>query len=50
MDEAILVETAGGELEGMRTVRLRMPARAEYVALARLALTGLADILTLPDE
>ena len=34
----------------MRTVRLRVPARAEYIALARLALSGLADIITLPDE
>ncbi|HEU5214605.1 MAG TPA: ATP-binding protein [Gaiellaceae bacterium] len=50
MGEATLVEAAGEELEGMRTVRLRVPARPEYVALARLALTGLADILTLPDE
>jgi serine/threonine-protein kinase RsbW len=50
MDEAILVETAGEELEGMRTVRLRIPARAEYVALARLALSGLAEVASLPDE
>jgi serine/threonine-protein kinase RsbW len=50
MDEAILVEAAGEELEGMRTVRLRIPARAEYVALARLALSGLADIAALPEE
>jgi serine/threonine-protein kinase RsbW len=50
MDEAILVETAGEVLEGMRTVRLRIPARAEYVALARLALSGLADIAELPEE
>lgn len=49
MGEATLVETAGEELEGMRTVRLRVPARAEYVALARLALTGLAGIVTLPE-
>lgn len=48
--EATLVETAGEEREGMRTVRLRVPARAEYVALARLALSGLADIITLPEE
>jgi serine/threonine-protein kinase RsbW len=34
----------------MRTVRLRIPARAEYVALARLALAGLAEIASLPDE
>jgi len=50
MDEAILVETASEEREGMRTVRLRIPARAEYVALARLALSGLADIAALPEE
>jgi serine/threonine-protein kinase RsbW len=48
--EATLVETAGEEREGMRTVRLRIPARAEYVALARLALTGLADIVSLSEE
>ena len=50
MDEATLVETAGEQLEGMRTVRLRVPARAEYIALARLALSGLADIATLSEE
>jgi serine/threonine-protein kinase RsbW len=50
MDETALIETAGEELEGIRTVRLRVPARAEYIALARLALSGLADILALPDE
>jgi len=50
MGEATLVETADEEREGMRTVRLRIPARAEYVALARLALSGLADIAGLPEE
>jgi serine/threonine-protein kinase RsbW len=50
MGEATLVEAAGEELEGMRSVRLRVPARAEYIALARLALSGLADILALPEE
>jgi serine/threonine-protein kinase RsbW len=50
MGEAILVETADEKLEGMRTVRLRIPARAEYVALARLALSGLADIAALSEE
>jgi serine/threonine-protein kinase RsbW len=50
MDEATLVENAGEALEGMRTIRLRVPARAEYVALARLALSGIADIIALPDE
>ncbi|HEY5694903.1 MAG TPA: ATP-binding protein [Gaiellaceae bacterium] len=50
MDEAVLMETPGEEREGMRTVRLRVPARAEYIALARLALSGLADIVALPEE
>ena len=50
MDGTALVEAANEELEGMRTVRLRIPARAEYIALARLALSGLADIVGLSDE
>jgi serine/threonine-protein kinase RsbW len=50
MGGATLVETAGEQLEGMRTVRLRVPARAEYIALARLALSGLADIVALPED
>jgi len=50
MGEAAVIEAAGAELEGIRTVRLRIPARAEYIALARLALSGLADIVSLPDE
>ena len=50
MDDAALVETASEELEGMRTIRLRVPARAEYIALARLALSGLANIVGLPEE
>ncbi len=50
MDEATSVETVGETLEGMRTIRLRVPARAEYIALARLALSGIADIVALPDE
>ena len=48
--EATLVGTVSEHAEGMRTVRLRVPARAEYVALARLALSGLADIVEVPDE
>src|SRR3954452_19667997 len=50
MGEAALMETGGETLEGMRSVRLRVPARAEYIALARLALSGLADIVELPEE
>jgi serine/threonine-protein kinase RsbW len=50
MDEPALAEAEEEELEGMRTVRLRIPARAEYIALARLALSGLADIVELSEE
>jgi len=50
MGEAALIEMEGGALEGMRTVRLSVPARAEFIALARLTLTGLADIVGLSDE
>jgi serine/threonine-protein kinase RsbW len=50
MDGATLIESADETLEGMRTVRLSVPARAEYIALARLALSGLADIAGLTEE
>lgn len=50
MSEATLAENRGEELEGIRTVRLRIPARAEYIALARLALSGLAEIAALQEE
>jgi len=35
-----------GTAEGVRTVRLRLPARPEYIGLSRLALTGLAETRT----
>ena len=50
MDGTALIETADEAVEGTRNVRLRVPARAEYIALARLALSGLADIVGLPEE
>lgn len=50
MSEATLAEMTGEEREGIRTVRLRIPARPEYIALARLALSGLADVATVTDE
>ena len=50
MGEAALIEAEGSTLEGTRSVRLRVPARAEYIALARLALSGLADLVELPEE
>jgi serine/threonine-protein kinase RsbW len=50
MSEAALVEMRDEEREGMRVVRLRIPAKAEYIALARLALSGLTDLAGLPPE
>ena len=38
--------TAAETTEGIRAVRLRLPARPEYIALGRLALTGLAEART----
>jgi len=35
--------------EGGRSVRLRIPAKAEYVTLCRLALTGLAQLRAMDD-
>ena len=32
------------------TIRLTIPARAEYITLCRLALTGIARVRDLPDE
>jgi len=40
------VEVAGG----IRAVRLRIPAKAEYIALGRLALTGLAKARDLDSD
>jgi serine/threonine-protein kinase RsbW len=43
--------TTGAETsEGVRAVRLRLPARPEYIALGRLALTGLAEARTLEPD
>jgi serine/threonine-protein kinase RsbW len=40
----LVTDTAGLETEeGVRLVRLRIPAKPEYIALGRLALTGLAQ-------
>jgi serine/threonine-protein kinase RsbW len=40
----LVTDTTGvGVAEGIRAVRLRIPAKPEYIALGRLALTGLAQ-------
>ena len=47
----LVTDTAGVDIaEGVRVVRLRIPAKPEYIALARLALTGLAQTRELDSE
>jgi serine/threonine-protein kinase RsbW len=46
-------DTAGPDLlssEGERAVSLRIPAKAEYIALCRLALTGLGRVREIGDD
>jgi serine/threonine-protein kinase RsbW len=50
MSETAMAELREDERGGVRSIRLRIPAKAEYVALSRLALTGLAEIASMPDE
>ncbi len=37
-------------VDDSRMVRLTIPAKPEYITLSRLALTGLARVLSLPDD
>jgi serine/threonine-protein kinase RsbW len=39
-----------GESDGTRSVHLRIPAKAEYITLCRLALSGLAQLRSIPDD
>ena len=41
--------SAATDGDGGRSVRLRIPAKAEYVTLCRLALTGLAQLRAMDD-
>ena len=50
MSEVALVDREGEGLDTSRTVRLRVPARPEYIALTRLALSGLAELAALSEE
>jgi anti-sigma regulatory factor (Ser/Thr protein kinase) len=50
MSEVALAHIDGEGLTTSRTVRLRVPARPEYIALARLALRGLADLALLSED
>jgi len=40
----------GFERDGTRSIRLRIPAKAEYITLCRLALTGLAQLRDIGDD
>jgi serine/threonine-protein kinase RsbW len=42
--------TPEAQLPERRVVRLTIPARAEYITLCRLALTGLARLRPIPEE
>ena len=46
-DTAASGSTDGG---GVRAVRLRIPAKAEYITLCRLALTGLGQVRAIGDD
>jgi serine/threonine-protein kinase RsbW len=48
MSDFAAVETM--ESDGTRSVHLRIPAKAEYITLCRLALTGLAQLRSIPDD
>ena len=50
MGEMTAVEALAEERSGVRSVRLRIPAKAEYIALARLALAGLAELSGMDEE
>src|SRR5205807_5059966 len=47
---ANLVESGATSNGAGRTVRLMIPARAEYIALCRLALTGISRLRAFPEE
>jgi len=43
-------QAAAGLGAGVRSVTLRIPAKAEYITLCRLALTGIADLRAVGDD
>jgi serine/threonine-protein kinase RsbW len=44
------VTEPSARLDGARAIRLSIPAKAEYITLGRLALTGLSRLRDLPQE
>lgn len=50
MSEAAVADARGDERGSVRSIRLRIPAKPEYVAVARLAVTGLAELSGVAEE
>ena len=48
--ETARITASDDDVDGARVVRLTIPAKAEYITLCRLALTGLARLRPLSDE
>jgi serine/threonine-protein kinase RsbW len=48
MSDAAALDPA--RADGMRSINLRIPAKAEYITLCRLALTGLAQLREIGDD
>jgi serine/threonine-protein kinase RsbW len=46
----VVSEGMSGNGNGARTVHLRIPAKAEYITLCRLTLTGLSQLREIGDE
>jgi serine/threonine-protein kinase RsbW len=45
-----MVGAIDGAADGSRTVRLTIPAKAEYITLSRLALSGLSRVRSFPGD
>jgi serine/threonine-protein kinase RsbW len=48
--DGVTTSRENGEANDARVVRLTIPAKAEYITLCRLALTGLARVRPFPEE
>jgi len=44
------LQSSGSRLDGGRAITLRIPAKAEYITLCRLALTGLSQLREIADD
>jgi serine/threonine-protein kinase RsbW len=50
MSETAVVDARDDERDRVHPVRLRIPAKPEYIAVARLAVAGLAELAGVADE